>query len=291
MSAATPPAGDMTQALTLPVIPCGVVWGRPCGGRSSVGFSGDQEQAHVVAFGETAVLRTCRVFRPGGRPGPSLDGFDTPPSKGLSGLDEHQVRRWTLEGWCVGGLQDGTDRTEGGCGESVAVDVDAGLGGATAWQNCDESRRKADKLLIKPTGEPSRHRRPADISAARQPLTGRQFSFESCRNAEIEPGSNPSRPHKNSHSFLYRPNLGTELRTDRRIHLAHQTDRPTVPRPRRAPTGATGNSRITPTSRVLRQQTGCAKRHFMTSSRDPYGPIHGVEFSDGRRTHVRLACR
>lgn len=60
--------------------------------------------------------------------------------------------------------------------------VGVGLGGVTAWRNCDESHRDtADKLLIKPTGGPGRRPRPADISAERQPLTGRQLIFESCR--------------------------------------------------------------------------------------------------------------
>ena len=68
-----------------------------------------------------------------------------------------------------------------------------GLGRVTTWRNCDESRRKADKLLIKPTGGPGRRPRPADISGERQPLMGRQLCFESCRITSAEPGSNPSR--------------------------------------------------------------------------------------------------
>ncbi|KPI33195.1 hypothetical protein OV450_6688 [Actinobacteria bacterium OV450] len=119
----------------------------------------------------------------------------------------------------IGAGQDCPDGTDGRCCEGVPVGIDAddavdlfceyghvvvllagrtavvgvGLGGVTAWRNCDESRRKADKLLIKPTGGPGRRRCPADISGERQPLTGRQLCFESCRIIGAEPGSNPSR--------------------------------------------------------------------------------------------------
>ncbi|MFE0358677.1 hypothetical protein ACFW2I_35090 [Streptomyces nigra] len=92
----------------------------------------------------------------------------------------------------IGAGQDGADGAGGGCGEGVAVGVDAddavdvfcahghavvllraddrdgvGLGGVTTWRNCDESRRKADKLLIKPTGGPCRRPRPDNISGER----------------------------------------------------------------------------------------------------------------------------
>ncbi len=119
----------------------------------------------------------------------------------------------------IGAVQDRADGTDGRCREGVSVGIDAndavdlfcqdghvvvllagrtavvgvGLDGVTAWRNCDESRRKADKLLIKPTGGPGRRRCPADISEERQPLTGRQLRFESCRIIGLEPGSNPSR--------------------------------------------------------------------------------------------------
>jgi hypothetical protein len=59
--------------------------------------------------------------------------------------------------------------------------VGVGLGGITAWQNCDESRRRAaDKLLIKPTkvGQADAGT-PADISAHKT-ARGRQFGCGSC---------------------------------------------------------------------------------------------------------------
>jgi hypothetical protein len=134
----------------------------------------------------------------------------------------------------IGAGQEGADGTDGSRGEGVTVGIDAddavnlfcehghavallraddrngvGLGGVTAWRNCDESRRKADKLLIKPTGGPGRRPDPADISGKRQPLTGRQLPRESCRITSVEPGSNPSRAAENPHSYLLR---GPEMR-------------------------------------------------------------------------------
>ncbi|MFE5827703.1 hypothetical protein ACFQ7B_38960 [Streptomyces erythrochromogenes] len=86
-----------------------------------------------------------------------------------------------------GAGQDGADGADGGCGQGVAAGVNAddaidlfcehghavvllraddrdgvGLGGVTTRQNCDESRQKVDKLLVKPTGGPGQRPHPAD---------------------------------------------------------------------------------------------------------------------------------
>lgn len=117
------------------------------------------------------------VFEEGSKSGAvAADAFQCPaPSAGnvLTGEVQQAPVAASVSG-CVDGLHDGADRADAGCGESVAVGVDAddaidlfcehghavvllqdgttvvgvGLGGVTAWRNCDESRRKADKLLI-----------------------------------------------------------------------------------------------------------------------------------------------
>src|SRR6266540_2999926 len=82
----------------------------------------------------------------------------------------------------------------------VAVSVPA-LARETAWQDCDGSRRTADRLLIRPT---SRSARPAP--APRQTVqcqgspSGRQLRWESCRGTSADPDSDPSRPPPQSHS-------------------------------------------------------------------------------------------
>src|SRR6266487_5119560 len=84
----------------------------------------------------------------------------------------------------------------------VAVSVPA-LARETAWQDCDGSRRTADRLLIRPT---SRSARPAP--APRQTVqcqgspSGRQLRWESCRGTSADPDSDPSRPLWQSHSCI-----------------------------------------------------------------------------------------
>src|SRR6266540_3517599 len=84
----------------------------------------------------------------------------------------------------------------------VAVSVPA-LARETAWQDCDGSRRTADRLLIRPT---SRSARPAP--APRQTVqcqgspSGRQLRWESCRGTSADPDSDPSRPPPQSHSCI-----------------------------------------------------------------------------------------
>jgi hypothetical protein len=73
----------------------------------------------------------------------------------------------------------------------------------TAWQDCDGSRRTADRLLIRPT---LRGARPAP--APRQTVqcqgspSGRQLRCESCRGTSTDPDSDPSRPPRQSHSCV-----------------------------------------------------------------------------------------
>src|SRR6266542_2595487 len=107
----------------------------------------------------------------------------------------------------------------------VAVSVPA-LARETAWQDCDGSRRTADRLLIRPT---SRSARPAP--APRQTVqcqgspSGRQLRWESCRGTSADPDSDPSRPPPQSHSCVEADGIVQASRSgDPSLHRGAEND-------------------------------------------------------------------
>src|SRR6266508_1380787 len=86
----------------------------------------------------------------------------------------------------------------------VAVSVPA-LARETAWQDCDGSRRTADRLLIRPTSQGARPApAPRQTVQCQGSPSGRQLRWESCRGTSADPDSDPSRPPWQSHSCVER---------------------------------------------------------------------------------------